>query len=455
MDQTQLDARVQELFDASEKLPGVVVGVQQGDRVMTCALGVADVETGRAMTADTVFHLASVSKVYNATLIMSLVDDGRLDLDAPVTAYLPDFAVSDADTTERVALRHLITHTSGLDGDKFEEFGQGDDALGRYVDDCRTLGQVCPLGATWSYCNSGVNIAGHVAAVVSGSSWDDALRERVLQPSGAQRSGTRPEDVVWWPLAVPHVTDGGAQVPLRAWQADRSAGPAGGVLASAEDVLRFVALHARKGKGVEGTTVLRPETADLMLTPAVQLPEGAEDDTHAGLGWALRVLADGRRVVSHGGDLIGTHAMMTWAPEADLTVVVLGNGDGMESVARPILDDLLREAGIPPAERLRFPDQAPEVDVARRAGTYRTVAAALDLVAAGDHLDGTLRILDPIIRERLPAEHREQHIELRPVSDAQYLTALPGDDTLIPGVFFENEGRQFLHLGGRAMQRVE
>ena len=451
MDQARLSARTEELFAQAEALPGVVVAVQRGDEVLLHAAGVADVETGRKMTADTVFHLASVTKVYTATLVMSLVDEGLLDLDVPITTYLPDFAVADAEASAGVTLRHLLTHSSGLDGDRFATLGQGDDALGRYVADCRTLGQVHPLGATWSYCNSGLNIAGHVAAVVAGASWDDALRDRVLLPSGATRSGTRPEDVVWWPTAVPHVLDAGAVLPLRVWQADRSAGPAGGVLASAEDVLRFVAMHARAGAGPDGTQVLRPETVQQMLSPQVEVPAGDDGENAAGIGWALRLLPDGRRVASHGGDLVGTHAQMTWVPEEELAVVVLGNGDGLERVVKPLLAELLGEAGIPEVGPLRRGEGDVDVDVARRAGRFRTVAVELDLVDGGDHLDGTLRILDPVIRERFPEEQREQQVRLEPVTSDRWLVWMPGTDDPITGAFYESQGRRYLHLGGRAM----
>jgi CubicO group peptidase (beta-lactamase class C family) len=451
MDEPRLRARVDELFAAADKLPGVVVAVQRGGDVVAHATGVADVETGRPMTPDTVFHLASVSKVYTATLVMNLVDEGLLDLDVPITTYLPDFTVSDDEATAGVTMRHLLTHTSGLDGDKFATFGQGDDALGRYVEDCRSLGQVHPLGATRSYCNSGLNIAGHVAATVAGASWDDALRDRVLVPSGAQRSGTRPEDVVWWPTAVPHIAEGEAVVPLRVWQGDRSAGPAGGVLASAEDVLRFVALHARGGTGPSGTQVLRPETVEQMLAPQAALPAGEEGESHSGLGWALRLLPDGRRVATHGGDLVGTHALMVWVPEAELSIAVLGNGDGLGSLLKPLVEELLEDVGIPRPEPLKRPDTPAQVDVAQQAGVFRTVAVELDLADGGDHLDGTLRILDPIIRERFPEEHREQKVRMEPVTEGQWLAWMPGADDPMPVAFYRSDGKRYLHLGGRAM----
>jgi CubicO group peptidase (beta-lactamase class C family) len=223
------------------------------------------------------------------------------------------------------------------------------------------------------------------------------------------------------------------------------------VLASAEDVLRFVALHARGGSGPDGTRVLREETVEQMLVPQASLPAGDDGETHAGIGWALRLLPDGRRTAAHGGDLVGTHAQMVWVPEAQLSVVVLGNGDGLGTLLKPLLDELLEEVGIPRPEPLRRPDEPPQVDVAQQSGVFRTVAVELDLADGGDHLDGTLRILDPIIRERLPEEHREQKVRMEPVTPERWLAWMPGSEEPLAVAFYESDGKRYLHLGGRAM----
>ncbi|HVE99055.1 MAG TPA: serine hydrolase domain-containing protein, partial [Mycobacteriales bacterium] len=155
MDQQALQARLDALR-ADSGVPGATAAVMRGDEVVEAASGVLDVETGRPVTTDTLFHLASVTKVYTATLVMTLVDEGRIDLDVPITTYLPTFSVPDPDAAKSLTMRHLLTHTSGIDGDKFDSFGRGDDALEQYVESCSTIGQVHPVGATWSYCNSGL-----------------------------------------------------------------------------------------------------------------------------------------------------------------------------------------------------------------------------------------------------------------------------------------------------------
>ncbi len=451
MDQRTLQQRVDELHDPA-KLPGVVVAVKHGDDVVEAASGVLDVESKRPVTTDAVFHLASVTKVYTATLVMTLVDEGLVDLDSPVRTYLPSFAVPDEAAAVGMTTRHLLTHTSGIDGDKFDSFGRGDDALERYVASCDSIGQVHALGATWSYCNSGLNIAGRIVEAVTGQTWDEALRERVLAPIGAARSGTLPEYVVWWPFAIPHIEGpDGNPTPLRTWQGDRASGPCGGVLASAGDVLRFAALHDSGGVGPDGTRVLAEATVADMARSHFALPaDGTGTANHSGLGWSLTELPGGRWMVGHGGDLVGTHAVFERVPDERFAVVVLANGDGIGDVAEPLLDELLGELGIRRPDKPRLPDVVPDVDVAARAGVFRTVAVELTVEPAADHLAGTIRIRDQRIAEMFPESQRVQRFQLYPVSADHWLARMPGTAELTPAVFSESDGRRYLHMGGRA-----
>src|SRR4051794_18060317 len=107
--------------------PGAVLGVWRGDEIMVVSAGLASVETRARVADDTLFPVASITKLYTATLVMQLVDDGLLDLDRPLRTYLRDFRVADAQATDRLTARHLLTHTGGIDGDKEDAYGRGDD----------------------------------------------------------------------------------------------------------------------------------------------------------------------------------------------------------------------------------------------------------------------------------------------------------------------------------------
>src|SRR3954454_14876348 len=265
--------------------PGALFAIMQGDDAVQCTAGVANLETREPVTTDTLFHIASISKVYTATLVMQLVDAGKLDLAAAIRTYLPDFRVADRDTSERVTARHLLSHTSGIDGDKEDAFGRGDDALERYVESCATLQQVFPLGATFSYCNSGFNILGRVVEVLRGQTFDAALREHLFEPLGLRRTGTLPEDLLWFHVATGHQTVEKETTPAYLWENERCHAPAGGVITTAADLLTFARAHLDRGVARDGTRVLRPESAAAMLEPQVQVPDPNYGATHWGLGW--------------------------------------------------------------------------------------------------------------------------------------------------------------------------
>ena len=125
------------------------------DELVEAAYGVLNKDTGVEATTDSVFQIGSISKVWTATVVMQLVDEGLLDLDAPISEVLPELRLADPDVTKQVTMRHLLTHTSGIDGDVFTDTGRGDDCIEKYVAQLDEVAQNHPLGATWSYCNSG------------------------------------------------------------------------------------------------------------------------------------------------------------------------------------------------------------------------------------------------------------------------------------------------------------
>jgi CubicO group peptidase (beta-lactamase class C family) len=144
-----LQPRLAALID-EHKVPGAALGVLHDGEIAAVAAGVVNLRTGVEATSDTVFQIGSQGKMWTATVLMQLVDEGLVDIDAPVRTYLPEFAVADAEVSSSVTLRHLLSHTSGIDGDHFADFGRGDDCLQRYVESCAARGQTHPHGATMS-----------------------------------------------------------------------------------------------------------------------------------------------------------------------------------------------------------------------------------------------------------------------------------------------------------------
>ena len=441
--------RLEELLD-QVKAPGAVFALMHGSDVIECAAGTANLDTGLRMTADTLFPIASISKVYTATLVMQLVDEGVLDLDTPIRTYLPDFRVADPHVTERLTARHLLTHTGGIDGDKDDVTERGDNAIERYVASCVTLGQVHELGVTFSYCNSGFTILARLVEVLRGKTWDAAVRDHLFAPLGATRSGTLPEDVIWSRLAAGHQTgDDGQPHVFYHWDHDRSVNGAGGVITTAAELLSFARMHLNKGLADGGTRVLTESSAAAMLAPHVELPDPRTGVTHWGLGWEL-VLGGPRVLAGHGGDLFCHHSRVIICPEAGFAVVLLVNGDGVDFIANRMFREAAAEIGATLPEPVSPPAISPHVDLAALAGTYETIAARITITPAGDHLDATCRLLDERLADMLPESKREQRLKLLPVTSSVFVTRVDEDDDWTSAVFYESNEQRYLHISLRA-----
>jgi CubicO group peptidase (beta-lactamase class C family) len=452
MDSENWDAWLAELVRA-HNIPGASLAVLRDGEAHTATAGVTNLDTGVEVTPDTLFQIGSIAKAYTATAVMRLAERGDLGLDAPVRDLLKRFKVADPVVTNTVTPRHLLAHTSGIAGECFEDTGRGDDALERYVAGCADLGQVHELGATFSYCNSGYSILGRLIEVLRGTTWDEAIRDRIHAPLGATASGTLPEDVIWRPVAAPHQTeDDGEAHLLDAWELDRGQGPAGGIVTTAGDLLRFARMHLRGGLAEDGTRVLSEASVVAMREPAVTLPDPDSGTTHWGLGWEL-VRRDGEPdLIGHGGDLLGHHAQLTICPDADLALVLLVNGDGADRIADTLFRAALAEVGASLPEPVAPPERAPDVDLEAVAGTYATIAVQATLTPAGDRLDARFRVVAERIAELLPESQRERRLVLIPLSSTQFVVRPDEDEPWVSAVFYETGGERYLHMGLRAMR---
>ncbi len=220
------------------------------------------------------FQIGSVTKVWTASLVMQLVDEGLVDLDVPVRRYLPEFGVLDAAATETVTVRQLLSHTGGFDGDLFEDTGRGDDALDRLLAFMRTgATQVHPPGELFSYCNAGYCVLGALVAKLRGGTWESVLRERLIGPLGVTHMALFAEEAVLFRAAVGHLgePDGAGLIPK--WQMPRSNAPAGATpCAAPRELVRFGRMFLADGVAEDGTRVLPAGAFAAMREPQVTLP---------------------------------------------------------------------------------------------------------------------------------------------------------------------------------------
>jgi dipeptidyl aminopeptidase/acylaminoacyl peptidase/CubicO group peptidase (beta-lactamase class C family) len=445
---------------ARHRVPGASLGILRvrpgsEDELVEAATGVLNKDTGVEVTTDSLFQIGSMTKVWTATLALQLVDEGLLDLDAPIAVVLPELALRDPDVAKQVTMRHLLSHTSGIDGDVFTDTGRGDDCLEKYVDLLAEVAQNHPLGATWSYCNSGFSLAGRVIEKLTGSTWDQALRERIYKPLGLEHTVTLPEEALLYRAAVGHVSEGGAD-PLRApvWGLPRALGPAGLVTSTAADALAFARMHLAGGVAADGTRVLSEESVAAMADKHADLPDKYSLGDSWGLGW-IRFGWDGHRLIGHDGNTIGQAAFLRVLPDQGLAVTLLTNGGNTRDLYQDLYREIFAElADVAMPAPLAAPAEPPVVDVQRHVGRYERASVMAEVLVQDGQ--GVLRqtVTGPLA-ELLPDPTHE--FEMVPVDETGDLFVVrePESLTWIPVTFYSlPTGEKYLHVGVRATPKV-
>ena len=457
----QLEKKLAELIE-KHHVPGAQLAVLDGDTVTEVAAGVLSIRTGCPVSTDALFLPGSIGKLYTATLVLMLVDQGLVDLDRPVRSYLPDFEVGDEHARDTVTVRDLLRHASGFDGDVFIDTGRGDDALPRYMEEIVDLPQICEPGVIWSYSNSGYAILGRLVEVVGGTVFETAMKERLLGPLGLQHSVVFPEEVIPHPNAVGHEADPedpDALVVSDPWGLYRSCGPMGASLvASAGDVLRFGLLHLDGGVAADGTRLLSADLVAAAQQPQITLVDDTVLGEAWGLGWILDHFGD-VAVIGHDGNSLGQNAFMRVAPEQRFGFCLQTNVESALSMYRELAAWLFSERlGVAPRED-PAPLPSPVVaDPERYVGTYQRSGLAFEV---GRAADGSLHASVTATHAAAEMQHLPPMDELPLVPVARqdsFLLKLPIADSELLAVFFnphdESAAPSYLHFGGRAHRRV-
>jgi CubicO group peptidase (beta-lactamase class C family) len=444
--QAVLDAAVQKAG-----LPGAGLAVLLDGEIVEAASGVLNTRTGVEVTTDSVFQIGSVTKVYTATLVMQLVDAGLVDLDVPVRTYVPEFRVADADATESITVRQLLTHTSGFDGgDHFVDTGRGDDCVARYVEGLGELEQLTAPGALWSYNNAGFTVLGRLIELVTGQVWDDALRDRLLAPAGLVSSMTLPEEALLFRTAAGHVLgDDGKPVPVKRWAIDRSGGPAGAIVATPADVLGFGRIHLDDGRSASGDQLLSPASVKAMQEEQIRMTGGA---VGFGLGWMLGE-TDGERTISHNGGTLGQSAFFHVLPDRGFAICLLTNGPTgalvWQAVTTHVFDKALGlqapKPGLPPV-----PEEAPDLDLTKYEGRYERRAVHTTCKVVDGALTATIEYVGVPYDLKPPPP-----MPLRAVDESTFV-AFAGEQPAMAMHFldFDDDGRPSLLFAARVARRV-
>ncbi len=319
--------------------PSLSVGVvRDQELVFARAYGLADRENGREATADSLYRIGSITKVFTATLLCMLRDEGVLRLDDPVSKYLPDSVKLPGDPrgAPHITLRHLATHASGLPRQPVNLTPDGDDVYAGYTVSqlYEGLGRVelaFPTGSRYQYSNLGFGLLGHVLERAAGRPYEELLKERLLTRLGMMKTGITLSQEQQALVTIGYRGDD-LQDPAPVWDLGCLAG-AGALVSSVPDLAKFVALQMRAGQAdvqpVSGGTLTE------LRTPQ-RLTERWKGGV--GLGWHVNPTEGIGDVVWHNGGVAGHYSFLGFNLERKLGVIVLTNGArSVDGVAAALL----------------------------------------------------------------------------------------------------------------------
>ena len=315
----RLDALIRDGM-STYHVPGIAVGIWNDGKEELGGYGVTNVDHPLSVDGDTLFQIASITKTITATVIMRLVDQGKIDLAAPVRRYIPSFKLKDENAASRATVQHLVTHTGGWLGDSFRDFGNGNDALAKYVEGMVELEQLTALGEIWHYSNSSFTVLGRIIEVVTGKSYEEATRELLFKPLGMDHSVFSAAEAIVHRTSVGHQIRDEVPKVVTPWAFPRATMPVGGVVSTVRDLLKYARFHLGDGTAPDGTRLLGRATLDLMRTPQAD----ADLDRKIGIAWFLRD-TQGLRLQYHGGVAIGQQGVLMIAPDRNAAIAVQTN----------------------------------------------------------------------------------------------------------------------------------
>lgn len=420
------------------RTPGAQVVVAQQDQVwLSRAYGWSDLEHDVRMTPQHLFRIASHSKTFAATVVLQLVEAGRLSLEDPIEAHLDVLA---GQPVGQVRVRELLEHTAGLlrdgvDADYWQlerPFPEVDQLIEMATDG----GLKTPPGAAFAYSNVGYSLVGLLVQALTGKSFATVAREQVLDPLGLSDTAAGYLDARAGDYAVGYsgLSTGTRRRPLP--HIDTTAMDAAtGFTSTAEDLARYFAAHALGDERLLPDRVKR-----LQQRVANTTQEGAD---LAGYGWGMVVEEiAGRRFVGHSGGYPGHITKSLLDPDTGLVVVVLTNAMGgpATALARGVVH--LLQAG---AEKPGAPAPAPSDAALARTGRWASAWGVVDVAALGRRL----LVLDPT--SATPAENADELAEdgdeLRIRSGSGYGSV--GEPVTLT---HEDDGTPLLRYGGMGMR---
>ncbi|MEM6380430.1 MAG: serine hydrolase [Bacteroidota bacterium] len=309
----------------SYKLPGLAIGIIKDNQVIYAkGFGVRSLNSQQAVTTESIFHMASVSKPFVATAIMQLVEKGEINLDKPLVTYLPYFKMQD-NRYKDITIRQMLSHASGIaDAEDYEwdkpQFDAG--AAERYNRQFQKDTLDFAPGTSYNYSNPAFNILADVIAKASGLTFEDYMKKYIFEPVGMANSTFYQPDVPKELATKPHVLGQTFKVEENpTYPYNRIHAPSSTLQSNIDDMLKWAQLYLNKGK-INGKQIFQESTYEQLLEPQVSI----NNKDSICLSWFSRSLGDYKKYEHNGGD-DGFKTHFAFLPEKSMAVVMMTNGD--------------------------------------------------------------------------------------------------------------------------------
>lgn len=313
------------------RVPGTAVAiVHQGETILNEGFGLRDIVRGLPVTPETLFAVGSTTKAFVTTALGILVDEGRLDWDKPVRDYLPSFKLYDPVATERMTPRDLVTHRSGLP--RHEKMWYNSPASrAELVHRLRYLQPAYDFRTVWHYQNMMFVTAGYLIEAITGQTWEDFTRARILKPLGMNATNFSVDDSIkFHDAAVPYIIKKGSDTPEETpfYNLD-NCGPAGSINSNLNDFLTW--LHLNMNEGKQGDLALvKPGTLAEIHKPQMVIHDPAykkitgEDFLTYSLGWFVTTYR-GHTLIRHSGGIDGFITQFGFLPDQKTGMIIFSN----------------------------------------------------------------------------------------------------------------------------------
>jgi CubicO group peptidase (beta-lactamase class C family) len=355
-----IDATVAKIMKTFE-VPGLALAIVKDGRVaLAKGYGVRKLGEPAPVDARTLFGIASNTKVFTATALGLLVEEGKLVWDGRVVDYLPWFMMYDPYVTRELTVRDLLVHRSGLGLGAGDLLWWPESTYNRreVAERLRYIKPATSFRSAYAYDNVLYLVAGEVIQAVSGQTWEDFVAGRILKPVGMTGSNVRHSAAAGGGnVATPHAKVEGAVRPIAPFTSDNT-NPAGGINSSAEDMAKWMLVRLNRGRLADGTALYSERTARQIETPVTIMPnpdppaelEALKSDINAyALGLNIREYR-GQRVVTHTGGLPGYVSEVTLLPDRDLGIAVLTNAESTTAFTALTMAIVDHDLGLPPTD---------------------------------------------------------------------------------------------------------